>query len=1002
MSANRNTTYEFRVKTDDGKKNVDDLSNAYKEAAEAAKASVTAQKAALQNLDSTLAVLNQERREFSRVIADNRRAAEELRQEITVLRGKEKEESDEVRELAARHRELSDQTRLLTAENGQVSASIREVTAEQRELQTQLTESKKRVKELEDAQSSGGIKASQFGQVIRVAGAESRLLGESMAGVARPLSMVIGGIGVLSPQMLVLTAIIGLAAAAIQYWRSQKEQIIKLDEQQIALDTVTATLTGNRLRLDADIIASFASISAESEKYKKNTIELQTAITNLGTKGIETKTVYNNLGIASQEIVRGTKDLELHVSGLTNKLGEQDKQMQPAIQSLISIRNLYGLNNDELIKLAQSLGFANKGTEDDAKSLQFLREKLDEDLPSLRALASELTKTTDLMGDMERQAIRTAIAVKEIKPPKLDLDFLRSQVTDYNAEIQRAMGAASGGFSLGPPTSAQLEAAIRPTLEAIRTELRKNAAEMSNSTEETKRNYELLVGKLNPEYQLMILHLDKADHNMKAFADTTAKQEAAAHKLVITTSELRKELEQYTAKAESGNKFDIAEGELKARISAKARELAENKQLTLANQYELAAIELEGIKKINNDRVKARQTAEAYIAAINAKTIIDEYDAHKAAIAVKLASDVKYFTDLGLDSAGIFTNTIKAKREREEEFQKWFVDRNKKSYEELTREGAKFEHSLAQERQKEDQAGFKESLKSFDLHEQQIQALIQKFSHSKGTTGVLDVGELDKSNERLKALGVTAQTVEARFGRASDSLTQFNQRIKVFELIQQGHPFQAMALEMQQLADAMRNSQTDAQRWSKFLSDAINQMGSNIEQGFEGLVNGTISFGQLMKKLMFDLIASLAEHWGAYYLALGIADIWNNPAKGAAELAAGAALMALAGVLHALGNAQANKSSAQAATGGGNSASAGATGSSRAAIPPQLVPVPTTPQGPNSANIFGGQSAGDQAITLILESPGPRAIVDWIDGKDIVHKTIIKKRREIKKTLGVK
>ena len=55
-----------------------------------------------------------------------------------------------------------------------------------------------------------------------------------------------------------------------------------------------------------------------------------------------------------------------------------------------------------------------------------------------------------------------------------------------------------------------------------------------------------------------------------------------------------------------------------------------------------------------------------------------------------------------------------------------------------------------------------------------------------------------------------------------------------------------MAIEAKDLADQMRDSKTEAERWQEFLTKAVDQMGSNIEQGFEGLVNRTMTFSQVM------------------------------------------------------------------------------------------------------------------------------------------------------------
>jgi hypothetical protein len=299
--------------------------------------------------------------------------------------------------------------------------------------------------------------------------------------------------------------------------------------------------------------------------------------------------------------------------------------------------------------------------------------------------------------------------------------------------------------------------------------------------------------------------------------------------------------------------------------------------------------------KVAQDRVVAEQRLQDEIDGIRIAGIVDDYDREVASLKLKLQQKtLALFQEFGVTEHSEQL-VLQMKQAYADQFIRWFIDRNQKMYEELTRIHDKLLHEEDEQRAAEGKAVLDRQLREFEAHEKEIQSLIQHFGRSKGSTGILDVNELDATNARLKALGISVQTVESRFGGASRNLQQFNEKIKVFELIQNGHPFQAMALEAKLLADSLRDSQTDAERWSSFLTNAVNQMGSNIEQGFEGLVNGTMTFAQLMKKIIFDLIASMAEQWGAYYLALGIADIFWNPAKGAAELAAGGALMALAG-----------------------------------------------------------------------------------------------------------
>jgi hypothetical protein len=97
------------------------------------------------------------------------------------------------------------------------------------------------------------------------------------------------------------------------------------------------------------------------------------------------------------------------------------------------------------------------------------------------------------------------------------------------------------------------------------------------------------------------------------------------------------------------------------------------------------------------------------------------------------------------------------------------------------------------------------------------------------------------------------------------------------------------------------------------------EMQSAFVTAFEAIVKGTESFGQAMKQM----IGQMAESLGKYFAARGIADIFFNPALGAAELAAAAALFALSGALGGGGSSGSGSNPNQ-----GSGLIAGQTGSS--------------------------------------------------------------------------
>jgi uncharacterized protein YukE len=707
-----------------------------------------------------------------------------------------------------------------------------------------------------------------------------------------------------------------------------KKELIEIDEKQVAVDALRAkslssvsSVAGEQAqqgtalsRVNADMVASFHLLANEQSEYEKNTKRLIEVVGALATKQ-HIEVVPNSIFVR-----KSTADLNEETATLNATLGEQEKAMQPAIESLRVIKSLYGLTTDQLLAYAEQTGSS-------TGQLEFFRKQIDSDLPALRALANEIASNTNKMADMERQAILTGLAVQQIKPPKLDLDFLRSLSQDPNARIGAAVQSAMGGFTQGPPSVEQLFGAIRPELEGVRKEFRENAAALASNQAEAKALYNTYVGQLDPMYQQWMQRLDAADQNMKAFTDHTKQAESAARALANTTSTLQKELEQAKAAASANDtgSLDARREQEEAAYQDRLRDLARNNQATRQNLDIALSIHKYHLAQIGSDTAKAYEAITNRVAEILATGEINDYDRHKALIQKQVNDDIAFMRQLGVDKTTINIRTGQLREAHEAQFFRWFIEESEKVNKQLLSDGIAYDKAVTEQRLAQSEAWFKGQLQQAEIYNKQIEALQQRFGKKQGGHAVtLDMRDLDDVNTRLEVLGATVESVDQHFGSGSKNLAQFSLRLRAIELIAQGHPFKALAIEAQQLSEQMRNSQTDAERWASFLTNAVNQMGSNIESGFEGLVNGTATFAQVMKKIIFDLIASMAEQWGSYYLALGIADLFWNPAKGAAELAAGAALMALAGVLHALGGSHQQSTAASASAGAGASRSGAA------------------------------------------------------------------------------
>lgn len=118
-------------------------------------------------------------------------------------------------------------------------------------------------------------------------------------------------------------------------------------------------------------------------------------------------------------------------------------------------------------------------------------------------------------------------------------------------------------------------------------------------------------------------------------------------------------------------------------------------------------------------------------------------------------------------------------------------------------------------------------------------------------------------------------------------------------------------------AQLRRDMQDGASAWVLFGDTAaIVSQGivGSIADGFAALVTGQESFGQAMGQAVAKMIAQMAQQWAEYFAALAIADLFFDPPRGAAELAAAIALEALSGTLAGVASGSGSHSSSTSAT----------------------------------------------------------------------------------------
>jgi hypothetical protein len=158
----------------------------------------------------------------------------------------------------------------------------------------------------------------------------------------------------------------------------------------------------------------------------------------------------------------------------------------------------------------------------------------------------------------------------------------------------------------------------------------------------------------------------------------------------------------------------------------------------------------------------------------------------------------------------------------------------------------------------------------------------------------------------------------------------------------------------------------DDEAYAQQLAQSMQTVAQGLQDGIEGafaaMVSGSESAGQALEASAFSTIGSIAEQWGAFFLAKAIGDLWINPAASAGEFAAGAALEALAGVMKGLSGAIGNTGTS---SGSSSAGTAGPEAGSTAAI---AAPQPIQVQ--NVQHFMRGALVSKKMPAVIGDGPG--------------------------------
>lgn len=158
-----------------------------------------------------------------------------------------------------------------------------------------------------------------------------------------------------------------------------------------------------------------------------------------------------------------------------------------------------------------------------------------------------------------------------------------------------------------------------------------------------------------------------------------------------------------------------------------------------------------------------------------------------------------------------------------------------------------------------------------------------------------------------------------------------------------------------------KDNDSDAQEMATSFQTAAQGLEQGVSSAFAAMVDGSQSAGQAIEAAVFKTLGSIAEQWGAYYLARAIADTFDNPAAAGPEYAAGIALEALGGVLSGLASLSSSSSSGSSAAAGAGSSTSQSTTSNTTAGPQPV-------QVQNVQSFAGGGVASIPTLAVIGDS----------------------------------
>lgn len=754
------------------------------------------------------------------------------------------------------------QTKVALATEGAAAASVEGATAQQG-LTVATTEAAV-------AADLSAKKIVQVGVVI-----------DKLAGVAIPggkaIAALTGAFSAMSLVQLGGIAVIALLVGHLIAMLRAKEELIKLEQEQISLDLQHNLImqTGNQWNAErARVLHDVAAMNSTLTKASKELLIAQADEAD-AIRGSTTR--YKDMASQTEDL---TTKLVIYAFGLKQGVKNQTEATQARLEAQKAM-------NDEIdarVRLDVQMGLSRT---------------------AILADISAIVKDEQAIRDLTKALDEGVLAQTRFKEGQSLIGRTRTKVAEEAAEAGVTLTRAEASRRFTEALKAQGDEAVHLGEVTVRTE-----------------------------------------KNMKMFTEAHKSGTGAAKQYANALVDLRKRAEEAEG-ALVGDSFSRKEAQVAAEIKAERLHLEINKRDKMAANEALDRIERARIEKNNLDRTEAEQRVMVEIARLHIEAGDNEIQKKKQLMALDIAlrsqALKKEFGDTAqaADLIDLYT------RAKQVEYEKWYLDMWAKTDDARIAAERQMLDTIDAERLKRD----KEFLDKWAKHLKQVADLAKSLHIDLKLVTPAQITEIARLDTQMQKLGIDVRRVDQIFGSASRSVAQLTARMKV--------------------VGGMGPKEMDAlQNKVSLTKDSFMALFSAVGAGFEALIGGSESFGSALMRSILGALGQIAASWGAFYIALGVGELFTPGAHhaGVVHIAQGGVLLALAGALagvsSVIGGSRSSSSGSGASGGSGDSSSSvtpQVTGA-RAQRPPTFLDVPTSPQARLDARRDAAQQRLNQEV----------------------------------------